>query len=88
MPPRASLDPLSFAYWLQGLFELTQGDASSDPRIKGFTPAQAKLIAEHLDLVFNKVTGRVDLGIADVGQINKGPTYCSRTADVVSTPVC
>lgn len=37
-----------FCYWLQGYFEL-----STSPAI---TPEQAKVIKEHLQLVFNKVT--------------------------------
>lgn len=48
-------DPKAFAYWLWGLFELSTPDA--DPAKLGFTPAQAAMIKEHLQLVFTKVTG-------------------------------
>jgi hypothetical protein len=41
------MDPLQFAYWLQGFSELT-----NEPP----TPEQWKSIKEHLATVFNKVT--------------------------------
>jgi len=41
-----------FAYWLHGFVELTQGQTPN--------PAQWKAICEHLDLVFKKVTPKVD----------------------------
>lgn len=38
-----------FAYWLQGFFEMSGPDVA-------LTPAQAKMIREHLATVFQKVT--------------------------------
>lgn len=43
-----------FCYWLQGFFEITE--ASSNRAPDGFTEGQARMIREHLALVFNKVT--------------------------------
>lgn len=40
-----------FCYWIQGFAELSNGPPSA---------AQWKLIQDHLDLVFNKVTPRLD----------------------------
>lgn len=42
------MDPKDFCYWLQGYIELS--DATS------LTPAQIKMIRDHLQTVFNKVT--------------------------------
>lgn len=39
-----------FCYWLQGFFEISNGD------VKGIAPEKAQIIQDHLDLVFNKVT--------------------------------
>lgn len=39
-----------FAFWLQGLFELSVG--ASNPEVQGFTAAQATIIKNHLNLVF------------------------------------
>jgi len=47
------MDPLQFAYWLQGFAELN-GDAIP-------TKAQWKAIRDHLDTVFVKVTPKVGL---------------------------
>jgi hypothetical protein len=41
-----------FAYWLHGFVELTQGQTPN--------PAQWKAICEHLDLIFKKVTPKVE----------------------------
>jgi hypothetical protein len=43
-----------FAYWLQGFFELR----AADPEMAGkpITPAQEKMIRDHLALVFVKMT--------------------------------
>jgi hypothetical protein len=38
-----------FCYWLQGFFEVAKPNE--------ITPEQAKMIEEHLQLVFTKVTG-------------------------------
>lgn len=46
------MDPLSFAYWLQGFSEL-----NADPP----TPEQWQSIREHLATVFQKVTPQVDV---------------------------
>lgn len=43
--------PENFAYWLQGYFELLD-----DPCSAGLTSKQAKTIADHLRLVFEKAT--------------------------------
>jgi hypothetical protein len=43
------MTPEQFAFWLHGFFELS-GDSPT------ITKAQAKMISEHLDLVFTKVT--------------------------------
>ena len=45
------MTPENFAYWLQGMLE---GNPDLDK--KGLTKEQAKMIQEHLNLVFNKVT--------------------------------
>jgi len=42
-----------FCLWLQGFFELTGATE--------ITPAQTKMIKEHLALVFNKVTPELDI---------------------------
>lgn len=49
------MTPENFAYWLNGFIELTQGQTPN--------PAQWKSIKEHLDLVFKKVTPKVDVSI-------------------------
>ncbi len=41
------MDPLQFAYWLQGFAELNEGEPS---------PEQWQSIKDHLGLVFSKVT--------------------------------
>lgn len=43
-----------FAYWLQGYFELT-------PDGGGLSPEQVKVVKDHLQLVFQKVTPVVDI---------------------------
>ena len=43
----------TFAYWLKGHFELNNSDE--------LTPQQVKIIKEHLNLVFNKVTPNIPL---------------------------
>lgn len=40
-----------FAFWLNGALEL-----NPEMLEKGMTPTQVKIIKDHLDLVFNKVT--------------------------------
>jgi hypothetical protein len=56
------LDPLCFAYWLQGYFEISK--VSSDDSLNG---TQVQIIRDHLDLVFNKVTPvRIGLNGADL----------------------
>ena len=42
------MTPEQFCFWLHGFFELAGSTA--------LTPAQSKMICEHLDLVFTKVT--------------------------------
>lgn len=49
------MDPTAFVYWLNGLFELSEGH-DGDPARIGLTVAQANLIKEHLALVLIKVT--------------------------------
>ena len=51
-----------FCYWLQGMFELT------DP--KELTEAQTKMIKDHLQLVFKKVT--LTYGSGTITQVLKG----------------
>lgn len=48
------MDPTSFAFWLNGVFELSTPEA--DPRKVGFTPEQATIIHDHLQLVLVKKT--------------------------------
>lgn len=48
------MTPEQFAYWLQGFFELREAGGDST---KPLTPEQAKMIQEHLQTVFVKVTG-------------------------------
>lgn len=47
--PKERMDPLSFAYWLQGYFELTDSGQQMSAQ-------QVQIIKDHLDLVFTKVT--------------------------------
>lgn len=51
------MTPEQFVYWLQGFFELR----AADPEMasKPITPAQEKMIRDHLALVFMKVTPAV-----------------------------
>jgi hypothetical protein len=49
------MSPESFAYWLTGFRELSLTDEPP-------TKEQWKLICEHLDLVFRKVTPKLDKG--------------------------
>lgn len=44
------MTPKEFCYWLQGYFELNTEGWS------GLTENQVKVVKNHLDLVFNKVT--------------------------------
>ena len=46
------MDPLQFAYWLQGFAELNNGVPPND--------AQWKSIRDHLNLVFKKATPTYD----------------------------
>ena len=46
------MDHKSFCYWLNGHFELCNA-AGIEPE---FTPDVVKVMKDHLDLVFNKVT--------------------------------
>lgn len=46
------MNELNFCYWLQGFFELKK---TIDHR-EGFSPDTVKVIEEHLQLVFKKVT--------------------------------
>jgi|688.fasta_scaffold12674_23 hypothetical protein len=45
------MNSLEFAYWLEGFFEL-----STDDSLKTLNEQQVKIIREHLQLVFDKVT--------------------------------
>jgi hypothetical protein len=60
-----------FCYWLQGFLEL------ADP--KRLTASQVKMIQQHLDLVFTKVTDKKD-GLEDLlknlSSVRGGTTYC------------
>ncbi len=47
--------PSDFTYWLMGLYEISAG-APGDPTKIGFTPAQAQIILDHLNLTMTKVT--------------------------------
>ena len=46
------MNELNFCYWLQGFFELKK---TIDHR-EGFSPETVKVIEDHLQLVFKKVT--------------------------------
>jgi hypothetical protein len=48
------MNPENFCYWLQGFFEI-KGIGTTDDK-EGVSPDQAKIIAEHLNLVFKKET--------------------------------
>jgi len=50
-----------FCLWLQGFFELTGATE--------ITPAQTKMIKEHLALVFNKVTSELDTLVPDLSKV-------------------
>lgn len=45
------MTPENFVFWLQGFLEI-----SDDVFEKGITPAQARIVQDHLDLVLHKVT--------------------------------
>jgi len=45
------MSPQEFTYWLQGALEL-----NPEMLNKGMTPEQVKMIQDHLNLVFTKVT--------------------------------
>ena len=45
------MSPQEFTYWLQGALEM-----NPEMLEKGMTPEQTKMIQDHLDLVFTKVT--------------------------------
>jgi len=51
------MDSEQFVYWLQGFFEIADIGTSED--MEGISPEQARIIRNHLDLVFNKVTPTV-----------------------------
>lgn len=62
----------NFAYWLKGYFELQDTDKLS--------PKQVKVIKDHLDLVFNKVTpnrSKVKIIDLDKKRICTLPHFCS-----------
>jgi len=44
------MTPEQFCYWLQGFFEISNGD------IKEFSKEKTQIIQDHLALVFSKVT--------------------------------
>lgn len=46
------MNELNFCYWLQGFFELKK---TIDHR-EGFSPETVKVIEDHLQLVFKKIT--------------------------------
>ncbi len=67
------MNSVSFAYWLQGFFELTDSNT--------LTEEQVKVIREHLNLVFKKVTA---LQVSDKKEeesdpIEFGPIYSPDT---------
>lgn len=43
------LDPKAFCYWLQGMLE-------GNPDMTVLTPKQLKIVREHLELVFDKMS--------------------------------
>ncbi len=78
------MDATTFAYWLHGLFELSTPQA--DPTRVGFTPEQAAVIKEHLELVFHKTT-RITTSsplshlTTGCGTQGKEPTFCVSVGD-------
>lgn len=66
-PPSHPLTPSDFTFWLWSSFELA--NPTTDPRKVGFTPEQATVIADHLRLVFTKVTPD--------RAAKPAPTYCA-----------
>lgn len=71
------MEPLQFAYWLQGFSELTEGQP---------TPEQWQSIKEHLATVFRKVTPPVHLGGAQWVSPMAAPYTPPLRADCISTP--
>ncbi len=65
------MNSTEFVYWLNGLYELTEG--SESPIFKGFTPNQASIIRDHLKLVLTKVTPQRHARPSVLPE----PTYCS-----------
>lgn len=48
------MTPEQFCYWLQGYLEITTADER--PQHPGLTENQRRMISDHLDTVFTKVT--------------------------------
>lgn len=67
------MDNKAFTYWLAGLFELAEGTAS-DPLKVGLSPAQVRVLKDHLDLTLAKVTPD---RAAKPAAPSKEPTYCA-----------
>jgi hypothetical protein len=53
------MSALSFVYWLQGFFEISESET--------LTPEQVKVIKDHIALVLNKETPNRSAGIVDWG---------------------
>ena len=48
------MSPENFVYWLQGFFELMNVGTECD--MEGIHPEQARIIRDHLQLIFDKKT--------------------------------
>lgn len=70
--PYGYMTPTDLVFWLWSSFELA--NPATDPRKVGFTPEQAAVIADHLQMVLTKVTPD---RAAKLVPPPKEPTYCT-----------
>jgi hypothetical protein len=73
------MTPQEFCYWLQGYFEVSGNET--------LTPEQVKMVKEHLQLTFNKVTTTTihpsSLRTAWVDSFHPGISHCQVTNDKI-----
>ena len=47
------MSPRDFCYWLRGFIEINDKNENYDILGEGLTPAQLKIVQDHLDKIFN-----------------------------------
>ena len=68
------LDPRDFAFWLQGFFEISEA--------KTLNEKQVKMIKEHLELIFTKITPEYTITTSDTSELTQmsvQPLYHKQT---------